>query len=187
MRNESRESGDIRVATGFSRWKILATLVSAVGTIDVCRAYGTLVRGDSLSHRLKPVAKGMSPRMRLLGPLRGLMLVAMLGALTASAQQPQLQPPQQSQQPFTLKVSTQLVIETVVVKDKDGKPIEDLTAKDFTVTEDGVPQTISVFEFQKIQDEPVPPRPAAAVAPEAAAPATVAEPVKAITPEKPGD
>src|SRR5215831_17143499 len=88
----------------------------------------------------------------ILAPLRGWLFVIMLGALTASAQQPQLQPPQQSKQPYTLKVSTQLVIETVVVKDKDGKPIEDLTPKDFTITEDGVPQTISVFEFQKIDD-----------------------------------
>src|SRR5262249_52639255 len=77
--------------------------------------------------------------------------------LTAHAQQPQLQPPQQNQQPYTLKVSTQLVIETVVVKDKDGKPLEDLTAKDFSVTEDGVPQAISIFEFQRLDDSIAPP------------------------------
>ena len=38
------------------------------------------------------------------------------------------------------------------VKDKNGKPIEGLTAKDFTVTENGVPQTISFCEFQKLED-----------------------------------
>ena len=40
----------------------------------------------------------------------------------------------------TFQTGTQLVIETVVVKDKAGKAVEGLTAKDFTVTEDGVPQ-----------------------------------------------
>jgi VWFA-related protein len=56
------------------------------------------------------------------------------------------------QQPFTIKVDTQLVVETVVVKDKDGRTIEGLTEKDFSVSEDNVPQTISVFEFQKLDD-----------------------------------
>ena len=40
----------------------------------------------------------------------------------------------------------------VSVTDKDGKLIEGLTADDFTLTEDNVPQTISVFEFQKLDD-----------------------------------
>ena len=59
----------------------------------------------------------------------------------------QRQPPQ-----FTIKVDTQLVIETVVVKDRGGNSIEGLTDKDFTVTEDGVPQAISVFQFQRLED-----------------------------------
>jgi VWFA-related protein len=60
--------------------------------------------------------------------------------------------------PSTFQSSTQLVVETVVVKDKSGKPIEGLTANDFSVTEDGVPQTIRVFEYQKLPDasEPEP-------------------------------
>src|ERR1700676_1782499 len=52
----------------------------------------------------------------------------------------------------TFQSNTQLVIETVSVKSKDGKPLENLSAKDFTVTEDGVPQTIRFFEYQKLQD-----------------------------------
>jgi VWFA-related protein len=54
----------------------------------------------------------------------------------------------------TFQANTQLVIETVSVKDKDGKPVEGLTAKDFTVTEDNAPQTVKFFEFQKLPDPP---------------------------------
>ena len=45
------------------------------------------------------------------------------------------------------------------VKDKEGKVIEGLTAKDFAVTENGIPQTISFLEFQKLEEI----RPAAAL------------------------
>jgi hypothetical protein len=58
-------SGGISVATGFNRWSNYARAnVSAVGTTDVCRAYGTLFRYECF-HRLKPVARGMSPLSRL--------------------------------------------------------------------------------------------------------------------------
>jgi VWFA-related protein len=65
---------------------------------------------------------------------------------------------QDQKTPFTLRVTTQLVVQTVSVKDKDGKPVEGLTADDFILTEDGVPQTISVFEFEEL-DDTAPPRP----------------------------
>jgi len=58
--------------------------------------------------------------------------------------------------PFTLAVKSQLVVETVVVKDKQGKPITGLTAKDFTLTEDGAPQTIKFCEYQSLPSTPVP-------------------------------
>ena len=51
---------------------------------------------------------------------------------------------------YKLTVSSKLVIETVSVVDKQGKPITGLTAKDFTVTEDGVPQTIKAFEYEEL-------------------------------------
>ena len=84
------------------------------------------------------------------------------------------------QQPFTIKVDTQLVIETVVVKDKDGRTIEGLTEKDFTVSEDNVPQTITVFEFQKLDN-------AAALAP-AVAPVSAVRSANQgqISPPRPG-
>ena len=59
---------------------------------------------------------------------------------------------------YTLSVKAQLVTENVVVKDKAGNFIPGLTAKDFTVTEDGAPQTIRVFEHESlpIDADPLP-------------------------------
>ena len=78
--------------------------------------------------------------------IRNMVVLATLFLSTAQAQQQQ----------FIIKVDTQLVVETVVVKDKDGKTIEGLTEKDFTVTEDNVPQTIGVFDFERFDDSPAP-------------------------------
>src|ERR1700676_3744015 len=73
-----------------------------------------------------------------------------LCVLVAAAQQPTAPgPPAQGSQ--AIRVATKLVIEEVAVKDKGGKPIGGLTANDFTLTEDGVPQTISFVEFQQLQ------------------------------------
>ncbi|HTW62036.1 MAG TPA: VWA domain-containing protein [Terracidiphilus sp.] len=49
-----------------------------------------------------------------------------------------------------LTVQSQLVVEAVVVKDKQGNPIHGLRAKDFVVTEDGVPQTVRFCEHQDL-------------------------------------
>ena len=51
---------------------------------------------------------------------------------------------------YTLTIKSQLVVETVVVKDKKGALVDGLTAKDFTLTEDGVPQTIRFCEHQQL-------------------------------------
>ena len=48
--------------------------------------------------------------------------------------------------------NSQLVIEIVSVKDKSGKSIEGLTAKDFVLTEDGKPQTITICEYQQLKE-----------------------------------
>ena len=88
-------------------------------------------------------------------------------------QKPQQANPQQAAQPssragpFGTNVNT--VMEAVTVKDKNGKPIDGLTAKDFVVTEDNVPQTINFFEFQKMEDNVLP-----AIAAPTAAPITAA-------------
>jgi VWFA-related protein len=60
---------------------------------------------------------------------------------------------------YKLSVTSQLVVETVVVKDKQGHFINGLTAKDFTITEDGVPQNIRFCEHETLPSdaEPLPP------------------------------
>jgi VWFA-related protein len=68
-----------------------------------------------------------------------------------------LAPSQQAGQDVTFRTGAQLVVETVAVKDKNAKPVEGLTANDFVVTEDGVPQTIRFFEHQTQPDVPAPP------------------------------
>ncbi|MGO9232013.1 MAG: VWA domain-containing protein [Bryobacteraceae bacterium] len=92
----------------------------------------------------------------------------------------------------TFSTTRQLVVEDVIVKSSNVKPIDNLKASDFLVTEDGKPQQISVFEFQKLSNEAVPAPPpalqqrtqvAAAIAQPAVKPLTAVE----IAPEKPGD
>jgi VWFA-related protein len=88
------------------------------------------------------------------------------------------------------QATSQLVVETVTVLDKSGKPIEGLKAADFVVTENGVPQTVKLCDFQKLpaavepelkfakRPQPDQPKPQAA-----AAPVTSAQ----IAPEAAGD
>lgn len=49
------------------------------------------------------------------------------------------------------RAESNLVILNVFARSKDGKILENLTANDFTVTEDGKPQKISVFEYQRLE------------------------------------
>src|SRR5215471_18601591 len=81
--------------------------------------------------------------------------------LVAAAQQTAPPPGQQAPPPAAtpaggiakFSVDSQLVIETVTVVDKNGKPIEGLKQEDFKVTENGQPQEIKFFEFQKFEDQ----------------------------------
>ena len=80
--------------------------------------------------------------------------------------------------------TTQLVVEAVSVKDKSGKVIDGLTAKDFVLTENGVPQAIRFCEFQKLDEAPAGPLPAPSVT---AADLPKTPPLTQIAPEPPGD
>ena len=51
---------------------------------------------------------------------------------------------------MTLKVQSHLVTESVTIRDKTGNFVPDLTAKDFTLTEDGVAQKIRFCERQSL-------------------------------------
>jgi VWFA-related protein len=87
--------------------------------------------------------------MRMSGIFALLAAMALQVNLPSAAQE-------QKQQPFKIQVQTDLVVEVVVVKDKDGKPIQGLTEKDFIVAEDNTPQTIGLFQFEKFDDTPTP-------------------------------
>jgi len=112
-------------------------------------------------------------------------LIVAAFVVTPQAQQP---PPAQP----TFRTGSLLIVETVTVKDKDGNAIEGLTPKDFTLTEDGEPQTISFVEFQRLPgpgQSTVPGAPAApTLSPPPAAGATVAPPAQAtLVVPPPGD
>ncbi|HZQ54387.1 MAG TPA: VWA domain-containing protein [Bryobacteraceae bacterium] len=67
--------------------------------------------------------------------------------------------PLAGQNPILFSTTTQLVIETVSVTDKSGDPVHGLSAKDFTITENGVPQQIRFFEEQQLPEKTEPPLP----------------------------
>ncbi len=54
----------------------------------------------------------------------------------------------------TFRSVVRLIVQTVTVKDKDGRAVEGLRPNDFTVTEDGEPQTVAFAEFQRLEATP---------------------------------
>jgi VWFA-related protein len=85
-------------------------------------------------------------------------LVALFSAAAAS---PQQAPPPKSSLPV-MRVTTSLVVVDVVVYDKEGNHVRDLTAGDFTLLDRGKPQKISVFSDEDVAqaeaaEAPLPP------------------------------
>jgi VWFA-related protein len=86
------------------------------------------------------------------------LIASLVWTLAATAQQVGQNAPSESA-PATFTSGAQLVVETIAVTDKKGNPVEGLTAGDFTVTEDRVPQAIRVFEYQKLDTPGTSPAP----------------------------
>jgi VWFA-related protein len=93
--------------------------------------------------------------------LAGSLLVISLAAFV-TAQAPQQQPTPQPEPTFRTGVT--LVTTDVIARDRDGRFVSDLTREDFTVLEDGVPQTIESFSlihggrtYNVVDVEPPPP------------------------------
>ena len=84
--------------------------------------------------------------------MRRLATLVLLIAAVAGAQQAGQNRDPNTPADYTLSMKVQLVVETVVVKDKQGNPIQGLTAKGFAVTEDGIPQTIRFCEHQDLSN-----------------------------------
>lgn len=81
-----------------------------------------------------------------------------LAALLATATSIFAQPPQLSKEDVNtpaVRVSARLVLVDAVVTDKSGQRITDLKKDDFTVLENGKPQTISAFSFE-VPEAPTP-------------------------------
>ena len=127
--------------------------------------------------------------------MRSLTLAFFLSLVAASAQQgPQSgqNAPLGSRPTARFGTTTQLVVEDVIIKGKNGQPVKDLKATDFTIAEDGKPQKITVFEYQTLEQDPVPVRSAPKAAPQLEE-QPAQPPVKSVTgdiqiaPERPGD
>ena len=71
-----------------------------------------------------------------------------------STPQQSTNPPAQSTSAVNFRARSNLVLVNVTVTDATGKSIDGLGARDFSLMEDGVPQTISMFEFQAVTGSP---------------------------------
>ena len=79
--------------------------------------------------------------------MRSRIAILLAATLTVAAQE---------QKELTFKSTSTLVVVSVSVKDKNGNPLKNLKTSDFALTEDGKPQQIRVFEYQQLEDEPLP-------------------------------
>jgi VWFA-related protein len=95
------------------------------------------------------VKAAKSPRIRAGGRLS--LTVLLFSLATHSHTQEPASPPS-----VTFSTNANLVVLDAVVKDRNGKPVTNLTRDDFTVLEDGVVQTIASFESASSQGTPVP-------------------------------
>src|SRR5271155_1250269 len=98
---------------------------------------------------------------------RPIIATFLVGILAAFAQQtppktptPQATPPADQKlngvlvphSGLTISTTTQLVVETVFVKDKKGNPVPGLKKEDFVVSEDGKPHDIKIFDYEELSE-----------------------------------
>src|SRR6202022_4371385 len=62
------------------------------------------------------------------------------------------QTPQSQQPQYRVRVTSELVLVNVVVRDKKGNLVRDLKKDDFTLLEDGKRQAISTFDFENVDE-----------------------------------
>ncbi len=103
----------------------------------------------------------------MLGLIRTLPLLALAAAIA-----------QQTAPVF--RATTNLVIVNVFVRDRAGRDIAGLSKDDFTILEDGKPQTIAIFEYQRL--DPSPTTPSLAARPQAEPSAGAAGPIRIASP-----
>jgi VWFA-related protein len=82
--------------------------------------------------------------------------MALAAALVSLAAQAPQTPQTPQPQPPTFRTEANLVRVDVTVVDRHGEPVAMLTADDFFVEEDGVPQTIQSFKFVSADGQPAP-------------------------------
>jgi VWFA-related protein len=103
---------------------------------------------------MRPPTAGRVPRRACLGPRTRLALVALVAAgllgVRGAGQGPAQDKPR-------FRSGIDLVVLDVSVLDGDRHPVRALTAQDFTVLEDGKPQTISSFTAVDVPDQPAEP------------------------------
>jgi VWFA-related protein len=93
--------------------------------------------------------------------MRSIIATILAAQLAVSAQQgnpasAQQNIPGELKGTYKFEITTQLVVVNVSAKDKNGNPIEGLKASDLTVTEDGKPQQIKTFEYQRLEGTSLP-------------------------------
>ncbi len=82
--------------------------------------------------------------------LTAAILVGLMAGLPGFAQQ------QAGDGTFTMKVQTDIVLTNVVVRDKKtGEVVKGLKQSDFTIVENGKPQTIASFDYQNVDEAAV--------------------------------
>ena len=90
----------------------------------------------------------------MLGRMRPLVLVTLALAGTARAQDKPKDATKAPEGTPTFPAQVEQVIVDVVVMDKKGSPVSDLTQADITVSEDGTPQAITSFERVELKPAP---------------------------------